>query len=645
MSKESRIEFLSGGVLVGPVEATPPVSVEIGQLFFVSSNTSYGFSPDGVAIVYLVHEISAGIGVNVTPSGGLVDVEVDFTEVMRLSTDQTVAGTKTFSGEIILPSSAGVPTGPGTVSRIKYDTVNKDLYVDDGTSWSVVGSLQTINANGGLTGGGAGASVDLDVDPGDGIAVSGGKVVVSLASDPGLEFSSGGLRTKIDSATAPSTTASVVKRNSNGLAVGVDGVTITATAAGGNLQLADGSVTDAKLAESAKTAALAKRIFPTRSSVTFTFDTDTPIDYIPTIRALQATATAVTSLTSEGIYTGIDSSLELPLRVNLEFKPIAASAQGKIGESVMCRLSSKGLLEDSSSISGITVLKAGPQAVTSASLTYNPGTGIIQWNGGTNYSPSLSETSYLKVEGSSSEDYLFIEVVGPSLPVAGLLQSTTISMASFFPLAQPVNITGVTINGMQSGVPASASLSYTSAGTLLAWNGGTGVNVGAGGDFVLLGSAGSTDRIAVTVSAGSLPGSNQSDTINRGSFFEFLFYYFDDEDDVEVPVTELEGGSNVSVSASVIHMSTFDSVSAKGAIADGYQRVFSNLKKFVSPSLSGISWSQTNPFGSKYIQVQAFLTSGEEIPESDMNTPPTISDATIEYDFTGIKSGYIVAVG
>jgi len=56
------------------------------------------------------------------------------------------------------------------------------------------------------------------------------------------------------------------------------------------------------------------------------------------------------------------------------------------------------------------------------------------------------------------------------------------------------------------------ALAYTNTGTTLSWGGGSAINVSAGGDFTLTAADGS--QILATVTAGSLPGTDQSDNIN-----------------------------------------------------------------------------------------------------------------------------------
>lgn len=101
-----------------------------------------------------------------------------------------------------------------------------------------------------------------------------------------------------------------------------------------------------------------------------------------------------------------------------------------------------------------------------------------------------------------------------------------VSLGGTFDLAgrsitQPVNITGVDIQSVTSDATnGNGTLTYTAAGTLLAWRApgagapGAAVNVGAGGVFVLAGGDGST--MSVDVTAVNLPAGNESDTIALG---------------------------------------------------------------------------------------------------------------------------------
>ena len=78
-------------------------------------------------------------------------------------------------------------------------------------------------------------------------------------------------------------------------------------------------------------------------------------------------------------------------------------------------------------------------------------------------------------------------------------------------VAQPTNVTGVTVHRTANSEGGTKSLSYTNSGTTLAWGGGTAVTVSASGDYILTATDGS--RIMVTVTAASLPGTDQSDNV------------------------------------------------------------------------------------------------------------------------------------
>ncbi len=77
--------------------------------------------------------------------------------------------------------------------------------------------------------------------------------------------------------------------------------------------------------------------------------------------------------------------------------------------------------------------------------------------------------------------------------------------------AQPTNVTGVALTRIPASRGGTYALAYTNSGTTLGWGGGSAVDVSGGGDFTLTATDGS--QILATVSAGSLPGSDQSDNI------------------------------------------------------------------------------------------------------------------------------------
>lgn len=82
--------------------------------------------------------------------------------------------------------------------------------------------------------------------------------------------------------------------------------------------------------------------------------------------------------------------------------------------------------------------------------------------------------------------------------------------------SQPVSVTGVTVHHANGVTPSgNGTLQFTFAGTTATWtpNGGAAgaaVNIGAGGQFTLLGGAANQD-ILISVNAASLPGANQND--------------------------------------------------------------------------------------------------------------------------------------
>jgi hypothetical protein len=82
---------------------------------------------------------------------------------------------------------------------------------------------------------------------------------------------------------------------------------------------------------------------------------------------------------------------------------------------------------------------------------------------------------------------------------------------------QPTNITGVTVQYAASDcTTGNGTLTFLIAGTTLAWTApsgtiGTAVNISAGGDFALQ-SGGGGKTLTVTVTAGSIPAGNQTDS-------------------------------------------------------------------------------------------------------------------------------------
>lgn len=116
-------------------------------------------------------------------------------------------------------------------------------------------------------------------------------------------------------------------------------------------------------------------------------------------------------------------------------------------------------------------------------------------------------------EGTTSNQFNSTPVKGATNNVnqAAYQQSLITSTPS-----QPVDVTGVVLNfaGLtldQLSMPGARNLVFTASGTLLAWDGGAGVNVGAGGTFTLVGADGR--KVKAVVTALSLPAGNESDII------------------------------------------------------------------------------------------------------------------------------------
>ncbi len=78
-------------------------------------------------------------------------------------------------------------------------------------------------------------------------------------------------------------------------------------------------------------------------------------------------------------------------------------------------------------------------------------------------------------------------------------------------VAQPTNVTGAIVSRIPASRGGSRTLAFTFTGTTLTYGGGTAVAVSSDGDYVLTATDGS--EILVTVTTASLPGSNQSDSL------------------------------------------------------------------------------------------------------------------------------------
>lgn len=116
-----------------------------------------------------------------------------------------------------------------------------------------------------------------------------------------------------------------------------------------------------------------------------------------------------------------------------------------------------------------------------------------------------------------------VEVAAESIGL--LLKHALGSVTTGRPVEAPTNVTGVSVVRASSATtPGDGTLSYTAVGTTLDWaapgdTAGSGVDVSAGGSFTLTSNNG-TDTLAVTVTAGSLPGGDQSDTLTVYSAYQ-----------------------------------------------------------------------------------------------------------------------------
>ncbi|MDH5543001.1 MAG: hypothetical protein OEY64_08575 [Nitrospinota bacterium] len=82
-------------------------------------------------------------------------------------------------------------------------------------------------------------------------------------------------------------------------------------------------------------------------------------------------------------------------------------------------------------------------------------------------------------------------------------------------VAQPANVTGVTLARTALSTGGTRTLAFTATGTLLSYGGGTAVNVGTDGSYTLTATDGS--NVIATVVSASLPGTDQSDSIQLRS--------------------------------------------------------------------------------------------------------------------------------
>lgn len=147
-----------------------------------------------------------------------------------------------------------VATTPTLGVFVSVDDESSVLYYWGGAAWSTK-AFEATTASLGLTK--VGFDIRLaDAAAANGIAVSSGAISVQLSATPGLEFAANLLQVKVD-ATGGANLASVVDRNSNGMAIRVDDSTIEDNGGGaaGQLRIKDLGVSTAKLAATSVTAA------------------------------------------------------------------------------------------------------------------------------------------------------------------------------------------------------------------------------------------------------------------------------------------------------------------------------------------------------------------------------------------------------
>ena len=113
----------------------------------------------------------------------------------------------------------------------------------------------------------------------------------------------------------------------------------------------------------------------------------------------------------------------------------------------------------------------------------------------------------------------------PNASLGNYRSSTEVQMLS---TTQPTNITGVVIDyaAGQNGA-GSGTLTYTASGTLLQWTApggaiGPSVNIGSNGTYVIE-DADPNKWIRVTVTSGSLPGTNQTDSVPLAAVYNKVF--------------------------------------------------------------------------------------------------------------------------
>lgn len=129
----------------------------------------------------------------------------------------------------------------------------------------------------------------------------------------------------------------------------------------------------------------------------------------------------------------------------------------------------------------------------------------------TNYDNTSGADGAADIEGRRNPVFEFV-CAGMTLADLGadvyVVDDQTVGLGV---VAQPVNVTGAVVERIATSLGGTLALAFTFSGTTLGWGGGTAVDISGGGEFILTAVNGS--QIKVTVTAGSIPGSDKSDNI------------------------------------------------------------------------------------------------------------------------------------
>lgn len=137
------------------------------------------------------------------------------------------------------------------------------------------------------------------------------------------------------------------------------------------------------------------------------------------------------------------------------------------------------------------------------------------------------------VKNEFSWDDILSGELDATLSGADANQSAYMRITNSYVTAQPTNITGVQVGYVEQG-NTGGSLSYTTATTELQWKTGAAQDVSGGGLFILDDGAG--NRIVVEVVPGSLPGTDQNDTLAFSTGYRGGLFYRSSVDGSEVPL-------------------------------------------------------------------------------------------------------------